>query len=184
MRYISPKLSRIAATGIAAIIAFTSIMGSAQAFPNRTGNPMVIRADRGGEVINYAIKARELEQTGRKVRFSGSCDSACTIYLSLPRSQTCVTPGATFGFHLPYGSSARNNKVAANYLMRQYPGWVRSWINVRGGLTGGMKRMDYTYAAKHLPSCETASKPVFAQRVNSTTNAFAFSLKSVRMAWR
>ena len=112
-----------------------------------------IGSDRGGEIITYAMRVAELKSADRDVRFSGACDSACTLHLSLPRSKTCVSAGASFGFHLPYGSSPKNNQVAANYLMRSYPGWVRSWIAARGGLSGNMKRMDFAYASQHLPVC-------------------------------
>lgn len=143
---------------------------TASALP-KFSSAMTIRADRGGEVITYAIRMKELQEAGRDVRFSGPCDSACTLYLALPRSQTCITQGASFGFHLPYGASARGNRVAAEYMLRQYPGWVKSWIQRKGGLSSGIKRMDYAHASKYLPTCGGTPKVTASAKVNSVSGA-------------
>lgn len=107
----------------------------------------------GGQIAQYALRVSSARQNGAKVVFAGRCDSACTLYLSLPKGRTCIRPGAAFGFHLPYGASARNNKVAAKYMLRKYPSWVRSWISSKGGLTPGLKTMGYGYASRFIPKC-------------------------------
>ena len=112
-----------------------------------------IMADQGGDIVQYALRAKRLERQGRTVRFAGRCDSACTLYLSMPRQLTCVAPGASFGFHHPYGGLARNNAVAASYMMRSYPDWVRTWIREKGGLSDRIITMSYAYARRHLPAC-------------------------------
>jgi hypothetical protein len=112
---------------------------------------LTIKNDRGGMVVEYAVQAREIDRSGRIVRFAGSCLSACTLYLSAAR--TCVTPEASFGFHLPYGSSSAGNRTAAAFLYRSYPDWVKDWISDNGGLGRQIKTMTYEYAARHLPSC-------------------------------
>jgi hypothetical protein len=132
---------------------------SAEAVPFRQASPMVnIGYDRGGEIITYALRMKKLERAGSSVRFSGRCDSACTLYLALPSSKACLTHNAAFGFHLPYGASPRGNKVAAQYLLRNYPGWVRNWINANGGLTSGIKTMRYEYASKFIKPCAGGAK--------------------------
>jgi hypothetical protein len=117
-------------------------------------NSVTVMADRGGEVIRYAIKVKQYEKQKKQVRFAGRCSSACTLYLSLPASQTCIAPGANFGFHKAYGASPRGNRTANAYLMRSYPGWVRKWIADNGGLTSSIKTMNYAYAAKYLAKCD------------------------------
>ena len=112
-----------------------------------------ISNDRGGHVIVYALKVAKLRQSGEQVRITGRCDSACTVYLGLPAGQICVTPGAFFGFHKPYGASQQANREAEAHLMRNYPQWVRSWIAGRGGLTGKLITMNYSTAAKHIRRC-------------------------------
>jgi hypothetical protein len=114
---------------------------------------VTIRADRGGTLIHYAIRAKKLEKQGSRVRFSGPCDSACTLYLGIPQSSMCISAGASFGFHLPYGVSARGNTAAAKYMLRSYPGWVRRWIEQKGGLGRNIKRMPYAYARNYIRSC-------------------------------
>lgn len=107
--------------------------------------------DHGGHVAAYIMRAERLDRAGLRVRFAGRCDSACTVYLGLPRA--CVTRGVSFGFHLPFGAKAKGNEAARRYLLSAYPAWVRAWLKEEGGLTASVKRMGYSYASKHLPTC-------------------------------
>src|SRR5262245_51845638 len=62
--------------------------------PNNDYSPgsVSIGSDRGGYVVNYGLRMLRWRQNGTKVRFSGSCQSACTMYLGLASSQTCISP--------------------------------------------------------------------------------------------
>jgi hypothetical protein len=124
---------------------------------SRSQNYQRIGSDRGGYVVQYALRMLKLKQSGRPVQFAGSCQSACTIYLALPRSQTCIAPGSSFGFHAPYGSSLSGNRMARAYMLKSYPGWVRSWISSRGGLSSRVITMDYAYASRFMRPCGTAT---------------------------
>jgi hypothetical protein len=115
-----------------------------------------IGSDRGGYVANYGLRMLRWRQNGTKIRFSGRCQSACTIYLGLAPSQVCISPGASFSFHSPFGASARGNRVARMFMKRNYPGWVRSWINSQGGLSGSMKTMSYAHASRFIKPCGSA----------------------------
>lgn len=126
-------------------------VGTSQAFPKL--DPLSISGDHGGYVIEYALRMLKLKQSQRPVAFRGSCDSACTVYLALPRSQVCVELQSTFMFHMPYGAAGSGNKIAANYMLNAYPGWVRSWINSKGGLSSQPLVMNYAYASKFLATC-------------------------------
>jgi len=119
--------------------------------------PIWISGDRGGHVIRYALKVAKAKQSGQRVAIGGRCASACTLYLSMPKAKMCVSKGAQFAFHMPYGASSRSNRLAAAYMMRKYPSWVRSWISRNGGLRSRMITMNYAYASKFLPTC-TARK--------------------------
>lgn len=112
-----------------------------------------IGSDRGGYVINYGLRMLRWRKNGTNVRFSGRCQSACTLYLGLASRQTCISPGASFSFHLPFGASKRGNRMARDFMMRNYPGWVRSWIRSQGGLSSGMKTMGYAYASRFIKPC-------------------------------
>ena len=96
----------------------------------------------------------KLRDSGAKLKFAGRCDSACTIYLALPRSQTCITPDALFGFHAPFAATPEASSLAQNYLLENYPDWVKSWIASRGGLSKEIVTMDYAYASKFLDRCD------------------------------
>src|SRR5215207_5674562 len=120
---------------------------------SRSQNYQRIGSDRGGYVVQYALRMLKLKQSGKPVQFAGSCQSACTIYLALPQSQTCISPGASFGFHAPYGSSPSGNRMARTYMLKTYPDWVRSWISSRGGLSNRVITMNYSYASKFMKPC-------------------------------
>jgi len=112
-----------------------------------------VNNDRGGYVIKYALRMMKMKQSGTNLKFNGRCDSACTLYLALPNRQICATTNASFRFHLPHGTSPRGIKMASDYMMKSYPGWVRSWINQNGGLSNRLMTMNASYAQKFIGSC-------------------------------
>ena len=55
----------------------------------------------GGSVAQYDSRWAGLAARGVDVKIVGPCQSACTVLLGhIPRSKICVTPSASFGFHL------------------------------------------------------------------------------------
>ena len=83
----------------------------------------------GGRVADYNARWAGLAARGVDVRIVGPCQSACTVLLGhIPRSKICVTPNASFGFHL-----ARLESATAT-LWNAYQGDIRTWINAHGGL--------------------------------------------------
>jgi len=137
-----------------ALVALATTTATAMAVSG-TGAFYTVGNDHGGMIVDYALKAAQLEQTGQPVKFSGRCDSACTIYLGLNQEQLCVTPAARFGFHLPFGSSSQGNRVAATYLLKKYPRWVLGWLRDNGGLNRNLKVMPYEYVSQHIRPCGT-----------------------------
>ena len=115
---------------------------------------MMVRDDRGGRVINYTLQMMKFRDSGTKLEFTGRCDSACTIYLALPRNQTCIGAGASFGFHAPLAATPVASQRAQDYLLENYPEWVKSWIVDKGGLTKDIMTMDYSYASRFLDRCD------------------------------
>ncbi len=88
-----------------------------------------ISNDRGGFVFMYQMRWEKLAAQGVNVRVSGPCLSACTILLGyIPRKDICVTPNATFGFHLA------TMQFATEQLWKAYPQDIRAWIDRHGGL--------------------------------------------------
>ena len=113
-----------------------------------------IRNQPGGEIIEFALKVAKIKAGVKQVRFTGKCDSACTLYLSLPAERLCATARASFGFHLPRGVSAAQIAFARNYLWNAYPVWARDWITAHGGLTDRIIRMPARTIRQHLPACK------------------------------
>lgn len=120
-------------------------------------NILRINNDRGGYVIQYALRLQKMRQVGTKVAFTGRCLSACTLYLALPDSQTCVSPRASFSFHAPYGAGPRGNQIALSFMINKYPGWVKNWIRNHGGLSRRLITMTYEYTSKYMKTCGTAT---------------------------
>jgi hypothetical protein len=117
-------------------------------------NSVSISNNGGGVVVQFALKVAEYEEAGTLVKFSGRCDSSCTLFLGLPQRQTCINPGAYFRFHSPSAKNARATRTAQAFMMQKYPDWVRNWIQVQGGLSSRLIKMDYAYASRFIPSCE------------------------------
>ncbi len=112
-----------------------------------------IRGNSGGMIGSFALQAAKYRGSGTLVKFSGRCDSACTLFLGLPKSQMCISRGAYFRFHAPTHPSAHAASVAKKYMMRKYPGWVKNWIGNRKGLTQRLITMDYQYASRFIRTC-------------------------------
>lgn len=123
---------------------------------NRASNIRVISNDRGGELIHYAQMVSRARIDNTLVRFSGTCASSCTLFLSLDASQTCITRGASFLFHRAHSARAGMNQWGSEYLESEYPVWVRNWLDSRGGLSRQTMRMNYSYAAQFIPPCASA----------------------------
>jgi hypothetical protein len=84
----------------------------------------------GGSVAAYDSRWAGLAARGVDVKIVGPCQSACTVLLGhIPHSRICVTPNASFGFHLAHLQSATAT------LWNAYSGDIRAWINAHGGLT-------------------------------------------------
>ncbi len=159
--------SGVSALGVAILFTLLPSIHGCSGSSNRAGpissmsNKIFVSNDNGGKLIKYAMKVKKVQNSGKIVEFNGSCNSACTLYLGLPRHQTCISSGAKFSFHMPYGVSNSDQITARDYMMRTYPIWVRSWIRRSGGLSQRIITMGYDYASIFLKPCSTgfALKP-------------------------
>jgi hypothetical protein len=142
----------LVSTGEAAAKADQVNFGSQRA-ERELRDPIEIGDDSGGFVAEYALRLYTMTEAGRKVRFVGVCDSACTLFLALPAKQTCITEGVSFRFHAPSAPSASAAAAVAAYMMRKYPEWVRAWIAAQGGLSDRLVTMRYEYANRFMRTC-------------------------------
>jgi hypothetical protein len=86
--------------------------------------------DHGGSVAAYDQRWADHARRGVNVRIVGPCQSACTVLLRhIPRSRICVTPAASFGFHLA------KSQRGTDMLRASYSPDIMGWINRHGGLT-------------------------------------------------
>ena len=159
---------RTAVRGLKALLAcllIGALAPQASAKQNAGFGAVSISANRGGELYAYARNVSLARQQGRTVAISNYCQSACTLYLSLPPEQLCISVGTQFSFHRAYGASRSANEIGSQYMMSKYPYWVRNWINSHGGLSNRLIDMPYAYAAQFVPTCgrngptRSASRP-------------------------
>jgi hypothetical protein len=94
-----------------------------------TAETIDVSDNHGGRVADYNTRWAGYAARGVNVRIVGPCQSACTVLLGhIPRSRICVTPNASFGFHLA------RLETATRTLWNAYQADIRAWINARGGL--------------------------------------------------
>jgi hypothetical protein len=102
----------------------------------------------GGRVAEYDARWAGLAARGVNVRIVGPCQSACTVLLGhIPRSRICVTPQASFGFHLAHLPQATATLRAA------YASDIMGWINAHGGLTSTFIWMRAPDTYKYFKRC-------------------------------
>jgi hypothetical protein len=113
-----------------------------------TAETIEVYDNHGGSVAAYNARWSGLAARGVSVRVVGPCKSACTVLLGhIPRSKICVTPNASFGFHLA-------KREDMTQLLRQlYPPYIKSWINSRGGLTIDFKWMRAPDTYRYFRKC-------------------------------
>ena len=125
------------------------------------GAMILISADRGGLISDYAERFLSARASGEQVVIDGACLSACTLVVGmLPRDKVCATPKAILGFHSawrPTGSGGKVNSLAASQAMMDvYPADLRRWIARRGGLTAKMIFLQGRELAQIVPPCGTS----------------------------
>jgi hypothetical protein len=102
----------------------------------------------GGSVAAYSQRWKGLAARGVDVRVVGKCQSACTVLLGyIPRSRICVTPAASFGFHLAH----RPDMTAI--LWNAYASDIRGWIKAHGGLETQLKWMSAPDTYRYFHRC-------------------------------
>jgi hypothetical protein len=92
---------------LAAILAVSAIATSANAGPLKilfgcteiAHSNCVVWYSRGGQVKIFEEAADEAITSDIRIIFSGSCDSACTLFADLLHTRSCITKTAEFGFH-------------------------------------------------------------------------------------
>ena len=102
----------------------------------------------GGSVVAYDQRWSGIAARGVNVRVVGPCKSACTVLLGhIPRDRICVTPQASFGFHLA------KMPRATVIIWNLYPADIKGWINAHGGLQTDLVWMRAPDTYQHFKKC-------------------------------
>lgn len=90
--------------------------------------------DWGGQVNKYTAIINEYRRhPERLLKISGTCASACTLFLAAPN--VCVSRATVMWFHAPYDN--RNGRIATEYkdwMLNYYPPQIRGWVKASGAL--------------------------------------------------
>lgn len=95
---------------------------------NSRRGTIVIKDDHGGSIDDHAKFYNRIRLAHIPVRVEGYCNSACTYVLTMPPSEVCVTPRASFGFHLATLDGRPLRKFTDMLAYRMYPDAVRKWL--------------------------------------------------------
>ncbi len=112
-------------------VAFATVLalGAALATP---APAMTVTDDRGGSVSARMRQVAQLSARGTEVRITGTCISACTLFLGVPNA--CVSPSARLGFHGPSTRTSGLPLPRAEYerislqMAAMYPPALRQWF--------------------------------------------------------
>jgi len=118
---------------------------------------VVIRNDRGGDVLEYYAKYQSLQARGERVVIDGDCLSACTLVLGLiAKEQRCFTRRARFGFHAAWDESGKTqvrNPIGTAIFLSAYPAEIQQWLAKHGGLTSKVLYLEGKELAAMYPPC-------------------------------
>jgi hypothetical protein len=107
-----------------------------------------VNDNHGGRVAVYDARWAAAAARGDSVRIVGPCQSACTVLLGhIPRERICVTPDASFGFHLA------KLPAATATLRNAYAPDIKGWIQAHGGLTENFIWMRAPDTYKYFKKC-------------------------------
>ena len=117
-----------------------------------------ITGDKGGQIGPYLYKFVALRSVGERIIIDGPCLSACTLVTAvMPRSQICVTPRASLGFHAAWAPDQTGRKTmhraGTKLVYKIYPKQIRNWIARNGGLNDRMIYLSGRQLATMYPSC-------------------------------
>jgi hypothetical protein len=79
----------------------------------------------GGKFSNFLPVINHYNSTGERFPITGSCKSACTMFLSI--RSVCVSPGARFYFHAGKGSSGVDSRQTS-VMISSYNSALQSYI--------------------------------------------------------
>jgi hypothetical protein len=62
--------------------------------------------------------------------------------------------GASFRFHAPNAKTPRARRLALDFMLHTYPDWVKTWIDLQGGLSQHLITMSFEYASRYMRVCD------------------------------
>lgn len=133
---------------LAVLVCVVLVAASAEA------GALVVTSDPGGLIVPRLDQIQRLRASGRRVRLRRQCDSACTLYLTLPPGQVCAEATAALRFHRTFNvNTGETNPEMTAAVLALYPALVRAWIEAHGGLTPKLITLKGPALRRLVPMC-------------------------------
>jgi hypothetical protein len=143
------------------------------------GDPCIITYNEGGYIYTFLQAARRIHEEPRPAIINGPCGSACTIFADFARPYVCITPRASFHFHMAYHEAPRFSLPptpwtwgallgAVHYetVYREPPQSpeITSWVYAHGGFPIAANIKDFLSmsayeASRFWPMCDGIPHP-------------------------
>jgi hypothetical protein len=115
-----------------------------------------IYENNGGLLMEFIAQKERWIANKTEVQIHGRCESACTVYLSMPKELVCVGKNARIGVHRPWFDRPPGpglQREADRILLNNYPKWMRQWIKKTGGLKKAIVYVPNSLLNKHVRTC-------------------------------
>lgn len=120
--------------------------------PDGCGDPCVVTYSEGGWAQAFLNMAAVIHIYERQLIIDGPCASSCAIMADFARPLACITPNASFHFHM--ATQLDGTRVEPPASME-----VVWWIRLHGGFPhDGMLEMGFEEAKHFWPVCEPSGK--------------------------
>ena len=120
--------------------------------PKGCGDPCVITFLKGGVAQPFINMAVLIKMYGRQLIVDGPCASGCGVMADFARPLVCITPRASFYFHM-------GTTVGGERVLPPVSDDIAWWIQQHGGFPYGKPlEMTFTDAQIFWPVCGASSK--------------------------
>lgn len=150
--------------GTKGVLLISLVLAGISCSAEHAKSAILIKNDRGGDIVPYIARYLNLQLSGEQVVFDGDCLSACTLALGLlAKDRRCFTKQARLGFHeayTDYGSTRQRNPIGTAIFWLIYPTEIRRWISEHGGLTSKVTYLEGKELAAMYQPCRRPIRPL------------------------
>lgn len=119
------------------------------------GDPCIVDFNRGGVTMAFTRMGFEILAQRKRLIINGPCASACAIMADIARPFTCITPRASFHFHMGFIGKIEDGLRFEPYASED----IKEWVMDHGGFpTEGLLPMYFPDAVDFWEVCTLSAK--------------------------